>query len=167
MFTHSVEENGLGRAFCLWLLARELNWDVEIVAPQFGKPWLPLGEEQAFLSTFVSDPVGAAERSDLLLALKPWPGSFDLALKAGRAAGRPVTLDVDDPDWESVYGWNHRARARGLHQAEPARRLSRPGISLALAGVAHCARRRLQSFTSALVPGRKRDSSRPAPAAGR
>src|SRR6476646_8647742 len=58
MFTHSVQENGLGRAFCLWLLARELNWDVEIVAPQSGEPWLPLGEEQAFLSTFVSDPVG-------------------------------------------------------------------------------------------------------------
>ena len=114
MFTHSVQENGLGRAFCLWLLARELNWDVEIVAPQSGDPWLPLGEEQAFLSTFVSDPVGAAERSDLLLALKPWPGSFDLALKAGRAAGRPVTLDVDDPDWESVYGWNHARVLEGF-----------------------------------------------------
>jgi glycosyltransferase involved in cell wall biosynthesis len=106
MFTHSVEENGLGRAFCLWLLARELNWDVEIVAPQSGEPWLPLGEEQAFLSTFVSDPVAAAKRSDLLLALKPWPGSFDLALNAGRATGRPVILDIDDPDWENVYGWN-------------------------------------------------------------
>lgn len=26
MFTHSVEDNSLGRAFCLWLLARELEW---------------------------------------------------------------------------------------------------------------------------------------------
>jgi glycosyltransferase involved in cell wall biosynthesis len=120
VFAHSVEENGLGRAFCFWLMAKELNWDVEIVVPQSGEPWLPLGEEQAFLSTFVSDPIGAAERSDLLLALKPWPGSFDIALKAGRAVGRPVTLDVDDPDWENLYGWNlprvlERFVNRGLH----------------------------------------------------
>jgi len=114
MFTHSVEDNGLGRAFCLWLLARELQWEVEIVAPPFAEVWTPLAQQEAFLSTFVSDADAAAERADLLLALKPWPGSFDVALKAGRSAGRPVALDVDDPDWENVYGWNAARVLEGL-----------------------------------------------------
>ena len=67
------EENGLGHGFCLWLLARELDWDVEIVAQSPASPGCHSGRSR-HSSTFVSDPVGAAERSDVLLALKPWPG---------------------------------------------------------------------------------------------
>ena len=108
LFTHSAEENGLGRAFALWLVAKELGWEIRIVAPATDKPWWPLAQEKSFLGDFETDARAAAAWCDLLLALKPWPGSLDLALELGRAQHKPVALDVDDPDWEDVFGESRR-----------------------------------------------------------
>lgn len=108
LFTHSAEENGLGRAFALWLIAKELGWEIRIVAPATDKPWWPLAQENAFLDDLEADAGGAAAWCDVLLALKPWPGSLDRAIELGRAQRKPVALDVDDPDWEGMFGERRR-----------------------------------------------------------
>lgn len=108
LFAHSAEENGLGRAFALWLVARELGWETRVVAPATDKPWWPLAQEQAFLDDLQAEAPAAAAWCDVLLALKPWPGALDLALELGRRERKPVALDVDDPDWENVFGERRR-----------------------------------------------------------
>jgi glycosyltransferase involved in cell wall biosynthesis len=108
LITHSAEENGLGRAFALWLVAKELGWETRVVAPATNKPWGPLAQERAFVGDLEADARAAAAWCDVLLALKPWPGSLDLAIELGRAQRKPVALDVDDPDWEDMFGERRR-----------------------------------------------------------
>jgi glycosyltransferase involved in cell wall biosynthesis len=116
LVAHSAEENGLGRAFALWLDARELGWETRVVAPATSEPWAPLAGESGFLDDFLSDPPTAAAWCDLLLALKPWPGSLDLALELGQEQGKTVALDVDDPDWEDMFGERRRRQIASFVQ---------------------------------------------------
>ena len=108
LFSHSAEENGLGRAFALWLVAKELGWEVRVIAPATDRPWWPLAQEKLFLDDLQTDARAAAAWCDVLLALKPWSGSLDLAIELGRAQRKPVALDIDDPDWENIFGERRR-----------------------------------------------------------
>src|SRR4051794_12045575 len=103
-FVFSAAENTLGRAYALWLVTRELGWQTSIVAPEVNHPWAPVAAESEFVATLTADAEAAAAAADVLIALKPWPGSFDTALALGKKHGKPVVLDVDDPDWEDKYG---------------------------------------------------------------
>jgi glycosyltransferase involved in cell wall biosynthesis len=126
MFCFSAVENGLGRAFALWLAARELGWQVRVVTPPAAGFWPPLASEPSFLETIGHEAAEAAEWSDLLLALKPLPDSLGVAIKARRKHSRPLVVDIDDPDWEDEFGGSHRRQTytfvvRTLHGRPPFR----------------------------------------------
>jgi glycosyltransferase involved in cell wall biosynthesis len=114
LFVFSAQANTLGRAYALWLAADELGWDVAIVAPAIDAPWPPVAGEERFVACLTADAEEAAERADVLVALKPWPGALDVAWRLGARFGKPVAVDVDDPDWESEYGASPAGRLRVL-----------------------------------------------------
>ena len=123
LFSYTAEKNALGRAYSLWLVGRELGWEVRTVAPKAGSVWAPLAGEARFLADLAADAASAAAWCDLAVALKPWPGSLDVALALGRKTGKPVVLDVDDPDWEHRFGTTRGSQLRsflaGLAKGRP------------------------------------------------
>jgi glycosyltransferase involved in cell wall biosynthesis len=110
-FVFAADENTLGRAFSLWLTAEALGWESRFVAPRIDAPWPPLASEQRFLEQLTTDADGAGRWADVLVALKPWPGSLDVALRQGARYDKRVVLDVDDPDFEAAYGESLRRQA--------------------------------------------------------
>jgi glycosyltransferase involved in cell wall biosynthesis len=119
-FVFAAEKNTLGRAYALWLAAEELGWETRFVAPSIASPWAPLQDETRFIATLTEDADGAARWADMLVALKPWPGSLDVALALGKRHGKEVAVDIDDPDWEAVYGLSRKRQV--LNFAKHARR---------------------------------------------
>jgi glycosyltransferase involved in cell wall biosynthesis len=111
-FCHTREKNALGRAYSLWLVARELGWEARIVSPPSSTLWPPIVDEKAFVSDLVSDAAKAASWCDVVLSLKPWPGSFDRALEMAARFDKPIVLDVDDPDFEALFGSTRRRQLR-------------------------------------------------------
>jgi len=110
-----LSDNSTGRAD---LLARLLapRWPVEVVGPRFGPElWrpsrdgdvahrvVPAGRYPGFLAD--SRRVADLADGDLLVAVKPRPSSFGVALLAQRRRPRPLLLDIDD--WE--LGFFYRA----------------------------------------------------------
>jgi len=110
-FVFAAEKNTLGRAYALWLAAEELGWETRFVAPRIDDPWSPLVGEHGFVARLTADGDQAAAWADVLVALKPWPGALDVALRLGRVYDKPVAVDVDDPDWENEYGWSAARQA--------------------------------------------------------
>jgi glycosyltransferase involved in cell wall biosynthesis len=115
-FVFAAEKNTLGRAYSLWLTVEALGWESRCVAPRVDAPWRPLAHEQRFLTTLTADADEAARWADILIALKPWPGAFDVALALAARYRKPVCLDVDDPDWEGSYGESWRRQALNFAQ---------------------------------------------------
>ncbi len=125
-----LADNATGRAD---LLARLLapRWEVEVVGPCFGDElWKPAqggavrhravhaGKYPGFLARV--GPLLALADGDLLVASKPRPTSFGVALLARARRRRPLLLDIDD--WE--LGFFYRAGAwgrvgRALDLADP------------------------------------------------
>ncbi|HXY81405.1 MAG TPA: glycosyltransferase family 4 protein [Gaiellaceae bacterium] len=122
-FVFAAEKNTLGRAYSLWLTAEELGWETRFVAPSIESPWTPLAGERDFIATLTDDADGAAEWADALVALKPWPGSLDVALRVGKRYRKPVAVDVDDPDWEAVYGMSRKRQLLNVAQRTGRRQL--------------------------------------------
>lgn len=114
LFVFSARANTLGRAYALWLAADELGWETAVVGPGIDAPWPPVAGEERFVACLTTDAEAAAARADVLVALKPWPGALDVAWRLGAAHGKPVAVDVDDPDWESEYGASLAGRLRVL-----------------------------------------------------
>ena len=125
-----LSDNATGR---VELLAQLLapRYDVTVVGPRFGPDvWapaqrsaieyraIPTGRYPSFIRT-VPSLVDLLD-GDVILASKPRPTSFGLALLARRRRRRPVILDIDD--WE--LGFFYRAGfwgrvGRGLNLANP------------------------------------------------
>jgi len=112
LMTPDLGGNSLGRTFCLWQLAHSLGWRVDVVAVRGAEVWKPLqgslfaascrvSSEAELLSEF-----GSA-RPDLILAVKPLPDSFGIALRLSDALDLPLLLDIDDPDLESQLTWRN------------------------------------------------------------
>jgi len=110
-----LSDNSTGRAD---LFARLLasRWPVEVVGPRFGgELWrpsrdgdvahraVPAGRYPGFLAD--AGRVANLADGDLLVAVKPRPSSFGVALLAQRRRPRPLLLDIDD--WE--LGFFYRA----------------------------------------------------------
>jgi glycosyltransferase involved in cell wall biosynthesis len=115
LVTPSFENNGLGRTYCLWLLARELGWKTKVVGVVGQHVWSPL-QDTAFAAdchllfgltdsqrqTALRE---ATEWSNAVLAIKPLPESLGVAEAVATRVGRPLLADVDDPDIEYRLSW--------------------------------------------------------------
>ncbi len=116
LLTPNLDNNSLGRTWCLWLLARHLGHEVQVASVKGEQVWPPLaGTAFADLCHRVA-PVGRDGRpdpavvelarwSDLLVAVKPVENSFGLGRVLAAQTGRPLLLDVDDPDIEVRTTW--------------------------------------------------------------
>lgn len=122
-----LSDNATGRAE---LLARLLavRWEVEVVGPQFGPAiWGPVQGGSIRYRAVRADRSPAFARAvgrlldlvggDVIVASKPRPTSFGLALLACRRRPRPLVLDIDD--WEVGFflrggGWGCVGRALNL-----------------------------------------------------
>ena len=90
LVTPNFQNNSLGRTYCLWLLCRELGWQTRVVGVKGDTLWPALAG-----SDFAADcvlPSGSAddrkaalvehvEWSDVVVAVKPLPTSFGVALE--------------------------------------------------------------------------------------
>jgi glycosyltransferase involved in cell wall biosynthesis len=122
--TPNFENNSLGRTYCLWLLARELGWETVVAGVKGTAVWSPLAGTAFAADCVVPDQAGlvaepavrdAIAGADLVIAVKPLPTSFGLALRL--AGDTPLLLDIDDPDIEVRTVWR-----------SPAERLRRPAF---------------------------------------
>jgi len=122
-----LSDNATGRAD---LLARLLapRYQVSVVGPQFGEGrWMPSRDGAvAYRAVKASRGPGFARRvpellelidGEVLVASKPRPTSFGLALLARRSRRRPLLLDIDD--WEVGFfsrsgAWGRVGRAFNL-----------------------------------------------------
>jgi glycosyltransferase involved in cell wall biosynthesis len=120
--TPNFDNNSLGRTYCLWLLARELGWETVVAGVKGTAVWSPLAGTAFAADCLVPEEAGVAAEpaarravagADLVIAVKPLPTSFGLALRL--AGDTPLLLDIDDPDIEVRTVWR-----------TPAERLRRP-----------------------------------------
>lgn len=142
LVTPNFENNSLGRAWCLWELARELGWSVDVVGVKGTSLWAPMRDTPFAADCHpADDPETAlatvrrsADGADLLLAVKPLPTSFGVALDVASHGGPPVLLDIDDPDLEVRTVWRPLAE-RLRHPMPPARRRALARMAEATASV--------------------------------
>lgn len=117
-----LENNSLGRIYCLWLLANSLGWECRVVSIIGERVWGPLsGTEFAAyctLATETSELRSTIESADLVIAGKPFPSSLGLAYEMTQASNVPLIVDIDDPDLEVAF-------SGGYTLAERARRVAR------------------------------------------
>lgn len=115
LFTKDFSDNSTGRAYVLWLLSRSLGWDATVVSFRGGPVWAPLVgtdfADSCVLLRSAEEAINITSSADLLISVKPVPGAFDRALTASRATGRPLLVDIDDPDLESLLGEGSLIRA--------------------------------------------------------
>lgn len=104
LVSRTASGNGLGRAYALWLVCAHLGWETTVIVPPHERVWDPLADDVAFVGSLrrVDDLAGAD--AEVVIALKPLPGSLDVAARLARPRGALLVLDVDDPDWEATYG---------------------------------------------------------------
>jgi glycosyltransferase involved in cell wall biosynthesis len=103
----SDEDNCLGRAYCLWLLAHHLGWSCTPVVPR-GALWPPL-EGTEFSARTIS-PEQIREDFDVVIVHQPIPETLGAALRL--TPRRPIIIDVDEPVWERRYGSTRLGEAR-------------------------------------------------------
>ncbi len=115
LFTKDFSDNSTGRAYVLWLLAKSLGWEATVVSFRGETVWAPLSGTEFAESCVLLDSAEMAHSisapADLLISVKPVPGALDRALDASRATGKPLLVDIDDPDLESLLGQGSLVRA--------------------------------------------------------
>jgi glycosyltransferase involved in cell wall biosynthesis len=115
-----MSSNALGRVY---LLARvvQRRWDAQVLGATFdGQVWRPAdtGEFEYFtvpggyLPGFARQMwrLAVAADGDVVIAVKPRPSSFGVALLARRRRGVPIVLDIDDWDVAGTYGASRLGR---------------------------------------------------------
>lgn len=104
LVTRPLSSNSTGRAYCLWLLGRRLGFVTRVVAVERSSMWLPLRGtefERDSLSGVETDELEhLAAGADLIVSVKPLPEAYDPACRISARLGKPLLLDVDDPDLE-------------------------------------------------------------------
>lgn len=140
--TPNFENNSLGRSYCLWLLAQHLGWETSVIGVKGSDLWGPLRDstfaENCHVLSNVSEPERLARLrswggwSDVIIAVKPLPTSFGVGRQLAQLVGRPLLLDIDDPDIEVRTTWRSaRERvprmllSRRYHELLSLRRLAR------------------------------------------
>ncbi len=102
-----LDGNHVGRAYCLWMLARELGHRFRVVGS--GSLWEPV-RGSAFAEDCVErgDAQSVLGAADVVIARQPLPDTLGRAI----TYERPLLLDVDEPLWEQLFGYDRRRRAR-------------------------------------------------------
>lgn len=121
ILTGRFSNNQLARAHSLWLVARHLGHEAEVVTTQPGEVWRVLaGTEFAGHCTVLDgdDALRARirERADLVLTIKPLPVSLGLGHRLTSELGVPLLADIDDPDIEALTIWAGRTRLRSARR---------------------------------------------------
>jgi glycosyltransferase involved in cell wall biosynthesis len=174
LITPNLDNNSLGRTYCLWLLIRAAGWQAEVVSVTGDRVWAPLaGTEFARACRRVSlgatgdvpaELADAARRSDLLLAVKPVENSFGTALRLAPATRRPLLLDIDDPDIEVRTEWlpwyERAARSLLTTRYRRLRRLKRAAVGTPRLVGNPCLQ---EMYGGTLVPHVRDVPERPAP----
>jgi len=116
--TSDLADGSLGRAYCLWLIAQQIGWPSRIVSLAGDSIWPPLANtdfaEACHKAENADEIESLACRSSLIVAVKPLPASFGVAVHIADATGVPLLLDIDDPDLEFALGWHPFRLALGL-----------------------------------------------------
>lgn len=128
LVVHDIGDGAVARAHSLTMALEHLGHRPRTVSTRGQRVWTPLagtayGErcavlDEAQLSALVE------HGTDLLLAVKPLPGSLGTAIRLARRHGVPLMVDVDDPDVEVRTTWQpprallHQVRTRPGHVAE-------------------------------------------------
>lgn len=102
MITRDLGTNSLGRAYALWLVFRHLGWDVRTRSyAGSGRIWAPLVDTE-FAATCRRSPRRALAESfdgaELIIGLKPWPSTVNVAQRVAQELELPLMFDIDDPD---------------------------------------------------------------------
>lgn len=141
---HDLADNALGRAYSLWLCAEHLGWDTLVTGPSTTRGlWTPLTQgpfsercriQPRWGLSGATRAAAEAFRPDVIVAVKLWPASLEVARGVGRELGVPVVADIDDPDIESVRSslagglqsqlaarWALRSRVRRMGRLEELR----------------------------------------------
>ena len=117
-----LSDGSLGRAYCLWLIAQELAWTTHVVSLKGDSIWPPLAHtrfaEQCHRAASREEIGRLAQQCSLIIAVKPLPDSFGVAVDVSDNVGVPLLLDIDDPDLEFVLGWRPLGLAMGLRLFE-------------------------------------------------
>jgi hypothetical protein len=107
----TTRRNRIGRAFSLWMTARQAGLRFRYVSIDDGPLWEPLREHEDFSSdirvatdmTDLERKVAAEVGPDsVLVVCKPRPELLLLAQKLARSV--PVVVDIDDPELEVGWG---------------------------------------------------------------
>lgn len=105
--TENLASNSTGRTYVLWLLAQHLGWESRIVSIEGETLWAPLIAEH--FATFCTQlPKDHPEWrtlalwSDLIVAVKPLSSSLGIGRRLADDVNRPLLVDIDDPDLESI-----------------------------------------------------------------
>lgn len=103
--------NSLGRAYCLWLLARELGWDADVFGRD-GHNWTPLAGTGMAVRPWADLTPDRIAEADALIVYQPLPETFGALWRAAHSVGTSLLVDVDDPHWEGRYGFTipHQVR---------------------------------------------------------
>lgn len=122
LVTKDLSSNSTGRTYVLWMLARHLGWQVKVIAPRGDKVWGPVATPD-FVSACEHISMEDVDRwdeaaavCDLLVAVKVHEDSFGLALRLSKRHGKPVLLDIDDPDLEAQKDSPAKSLARAIIQ---------------------------------------------------
>jgi glycosyltransferase involved in cell wall biosynthesis len=125
----TTRRNRIGRAFSLWMTAREAGLRFCYIGIDDGPLWEPLREHQEFRSDIrVATDMADLERKvaaelgpdSVLMVCKPRPELLPLSRKLARSV--PVVVDIDDPELEVGWGTtNVRSRVALVARYGPSR----------------------------------------------
>jgi glycosyltransferase involved in cell wall biosynthesis len=125
----TTRRNRIGRAFSLWMTARDAGMQFRYIGIDDGPLWEPLREHQEFRSDVrVATDIADLERQvdeeispdTAVMVCKPRPELLSLGRKLARSA--PVTVDIDDPELEVGWGATRlRSRAALVARYGPSR----------------------------------------------
>lgn len=114
LVTPNPVDNSLGRTYCLYLLLEHLGWDWSLLSLDGSTVWEPLRDtafgqacravdlEARGGAQLLADPV---RDSDVVIAVKPVPTTLGAVYDIATSLGRPLIVDVDDPDVEVRTVW--------------------------------------------------------------
>lgn len=132
LLTPNFENNSLGRTYCLWELAKEAGRPVRVRGVRGERIWEPLADSEFAADCVLPGPGDERQRelallpdvawAEVVVAVKPLPSSFGVGRRLAEQVGRPLVVDIDDPDLEVRTEWLPRWERTARWLLKPAHR---------------------------------------------